>query len=978
MDSTDTSAAASAGDSKQLFNKKRRNWHKGLNLRKTVVQPPTMQSEDKRGPKKIADEWEQSKRPSSKKTSEEAQQIQHRTNDSGNTLRFTCCQCRDNVEYVPKDLVRHFEEKHRGSPPVFSCHTCTFNTHEFSYLQIHLLSHKDTFSSCSICNDNVQRTWPEFSAHLTVCHCQNGKYSCEMCQRFSTGDVRVFLEHMYVHNLGLEGANDDLSLHTKDKNQFEPKTTTQTLRCQHCGYEASQKWLITKHDKAVHVCQKGNQRKKKKKEVHSIAIKPNDPIPKMKPRLTRSAVREMCWLTQDCLSLPGREFLDKYCHLSDPQTTLEETQHFLMKSVAGETGDQKWTKALKTVLSNVPQDMNLHPKSENGIMSNSSDLTVLTVKNKITVAQNGAAYAKRLKRMTSSDKETVFPESATDDARCVVDQNGCQSSLNDHLPCPQTETRLHNDILVSAQSETSECTQMQENRENQELKTDQEIEEHGKKSQEPMHEDVINISSELKLTNESAEQASIHKVLPKNKRQNRRKKRNTATKKVDKRSSGLPLKIVLKKNPVKEKQWVSQSSLSPSGGGSMDDFQGQPSPHATMRKTAQIVENVPLTEVQQKKWTKGSKNDLHDPAEAITSVLQWKPGKEITPSCVAEPTGFKNMERNEPGMLESSLSSPQEVQDNTERSLQFSETEVDQRSSAAKTGQSNSRAAAETEVETCSKNVPLQTSGSGMDCHVSDDKKSSAADEVTPHSSYTKSPPVSQPVITPQGNLNLEDSNLALSLEQSYQSVEGMRDREVPANSCPDLLSSTHLPTGKAIPQEPSPASGHRWQPVPKNQERTLKLVAINPSQLVKRPAGDQPVVVLNHPDADIPEVARIMEVVNRYRGEVQKVMLSHRTLNALSAMNSEAPKTNDPTDAQPDSAGLVKNSVQERFILKLKLRRLSRKKYEVVGAVSPSKDAVTKFRCWFCGRVFASQEMWMVHRQRHLMEWKRPNCENS
>ncbi|XP_035028670.1 zinc finger protein 518A [Hippoglossus stenolepis] len=961
MDSMDLSAATSAGDKKQRFRKKGRNRRRRLPLRKTAVQPQTMQSEDKCGPKKIAEEWVQSEVwPSSKKTSQEAQHSQHGTNDSEKTLRFTCSQCSDNLEYLPKDLVGHFEDKHRGSPPVFSCHTCTFKTHEFSYLQIHLLSHKDTFSCCSICNDDVQRTWPEFSAHLTMCHCQNGKYSCQTCQRFSTGDVKVFLEHIYAHNLGLEGVNSDISLRTKDKNQFGPKPTT--LRCQHCGYEASQKWLITKHIKAVHVCQNGNQSRRKKEEVHSIAMKPKDPIPKIKPRLTRSAVKEMCWLTQDCLSLPGREFLDKYCHLSDPQTTLEETQQFLMKSVARETGDQKWTKALKTVLSNVPQDVTLHPKSENGIMSNSSDLTVLTVKNKITVAQNGAAYAKRMRRMTTSDKETVFPESAADDARCAVDQNGCQSNLNDCLPCPQTESKLHNDVSVSAQSEASGCTQMQENRENQELKTDQEMEEHGRKQQEPMHEDVINISSELKLTNESAEPTSIRKVLPKNKRRIRRRKRRS--KKVYKRSSGLPLKIVLKKNPVKEKQWVSQSSLSPSGGDPMDDNHGLPTPHITTEKTAQV-----LTE---KKWTRASRTDLREPAEAITSDPQSKPGEELSPSCAAQPMGSINMDVDEPGVLVSSLSIHQEMQDDPEESLHFSETDVEVRSSAGKSG-----AVAETEVEMCPKNSPLQTSGSSVDRREPDDKTISAADGET-QSSYTKSSPVSQPAITPQGEVNLEDSSLALSSEKSNHSAEGMRDREVPADSCPDLLRSTHLPVGKAIQQEPSPASGHRCQPAPKTQERTLKLVAINPSQLVKRPARDQPVVVLNHPDADIPEVTRIMEVVNRYRGEVQKVVLSRRTLSALSAINREAPETYDPPEVQSDSARLTKNSVQERFLLRLKLRRLSRKKYEVVGAFSPSRNVATKFRCWFCGRVFTSQEIWIDHRQRHLIEWKRPNCENS
>ncbi len=198
------------------------------------------------------------------------------------------------------------------------------------------------------------------------------------------------------------------------------------------------------------------------------------------------------------------------------------------------------------------------------------------------------------------------------------------------------------------------------------------------------------------------------------------------------------------------------------------------------------------------------------------------------------------------------------------------------------------------------------------------------------------------------------------------------------ADCCPDQPRNTILPSVKPVQQELPAAFGHHDQLVPKNRARTLKLVAISPSQLVKRPAGDQPVVVLNHPDADIPEVARIMEVINRYNGEVQKVILSRRTANALSAINGEVPNTTDPTDAKSDSSGHTKSSVRERFMLKLKLRRLSRKKYEVVEADSPSRDAETKFRCWFCGRAFACQETCMVHRQRHLMEFKRPNCEYS
>ncbi|KAM6923107.1 uncharacterized protein znf518a [Lycodopsis pacificus] len=949
MDSEDICAATSGGDTRRRVNKRNRDWHKRLHLRKTAVQAPAMQSADKRRPKTIAGEWEQSTVwPSSKKPPKGAQQGPRRTDDGGgnSALRFACAQCGDDLEYVPKDLVRHFEEKHRGSPPVFSCHACAFSTHEFAYLQVHLLSHKDTFSSCGICHDDVQRTWPELSAHLTARHCQNGKYSCEACPKFSTGDVGVFLEHTYAHHLGLEGAKG-LPPQTRGKNKFGPKEAAPALRCQHCGYEASQKWLIAKHVKAVHVCQNGNQRKKKKKEeeeeekkeeeVRSLAMKPNDPIPKVKPRLTRSAVREMCWLTQDCLSLPGREFLDKYCHLSDPQTTLEETQQFLMKSVAGETGDQKWTKALKTVLSNVPQDMNVHPKSENGIVSNSTDLTVLTVKNKITVAQNGGAYAKRLKVMTSSEKETASLESVPDDARRVVDQNGCKPNSSDHAPCPQAETKPNNDVSLPAQSEPSERTRMQENRESRELKSDQEMDDRGKKPGDAVHEDGISISSGLKL-----------KVTPKNKR--RRRKRRARSKRVRKRSPGLALKIVLKKNPVKEKQWVSQSSLSPSGGGAAAaDCPGPPSPRTTSEETAQVLQNALLVEAHQKERTKAPCADLDDPSEAIASGPQSKPGEELTPGRAATPPGSNN-EDVDP--LQSFPSPRREARGDAEQSPQRSGSEVDESRSARETGRSDT-----TQVETWPEDASLQASGSGTDHRVSDDETSS----VTPHSGSTKSSPVSISVITAQGKVNSEDVILVLPAEHGERSVEGARAGEEPADSYPDLLCDIH--------QGPS---HRRWQPLPKHLERTLKLVAISPSQRVKRPVGDQPVVVLNHPDADIPEVARIMEVINRYRGEVQKVMLSRRTAAALSASSGEE-------DTRAGSAGSANSSVQERFLLKMRLRRLSRKKYEVVDAGSPSGDAAAaSLRCWFCGRMFSCREAWTAHRQRHLIEWKKPNCEKS
>lgn len=608
----DSLGFTSTGGNKWRVNRKNRGWHKRPHLRKAANQPPTMQSGDKHRPKKIAEEWEQSTLwPSSKKPPQGAQQSQQRTNDSEKPLRFRCSLCRDNLEYVPKDLVRHFEETHSGRPPDFSCHMCTFITHEFSYLQVHLLSHKNTFSSCSICNDHVQRTWPEFSAHLDMHHSKNGKYSCEMCQKFSTVEVGVFLEHMYAHNLTLEGSKGDL--HRKDNN-FALKAATQTLRCHQCGYEVSRKLLINKDIKATHICPKDNQRETKK-GVNSIAMTSNDPIPKMKVRLTRSAVRQMCWLTHDCLSLPGREFLDKYCHLSDPQTTLEETQQFLMKSVAGETSDKKWAKALKSVLSNVPPDRKVHQMSENGIVSKSSDLTVLTVKNKITVAQNGAAYAKKFKMMTSHEKETVSTGNVTDDAHRVVDKDRCQSVESHHTSCPQIKAKQSNNF--STQSEPSECTQAQENQNNQDLK-DQSTE-----HKEPTDKDGISISSKRKLTNESADRPPVHKVVRRT-RQNQRRKRKARSNKLDKRVSGLPLKIVLKKNPVKEKQWVSQSC-----GNASDNCLGLPMLQTSLEEMPQTL-HKPMVSETHTKWTKASTTGLQDNAEAMLQFSEMDANTSIS------------------------------------------------------------------------------------------------------------------------------------------------------------------------------------------------------------------------------------------------------------------------------------------------------------------------------------------------------------
>lgn len=160
------------------------------------------------------------------------------------------------------------------------------------------------------------------------------------------------------------------------------------------------------------------------------------------------------------------------------------------------------------------------------------------------------------------------------------------------------------------------------------------------------------------------------------------------------------------------------------------------------------------------------------------------------------------------------------------------------------------------------------------------------------------------------------------------------------------------------------------WKPVSKEVERILRLAPFSCLQQVRCPRRNQPVVVLNHPDADIPEVANIMKVVHRHRGAVTKVVLSQKTLQALSEMSSSGDRSfTKGILSRGDRPRPVRSSVREQFLLRLKLRKKSRKKYEVVKSLPSSTQALSVFDCWFCGRLFNSQEDWIGHGQRHLME---------
>ncbi|KPP79406.1 zinc finger protein 518A-like [Scleropages formosus] len=205
----------------------------------------------------------------------------------------------------------------------------------------------------------------------------------------------------------------------------------------------------------------------------------------------------------------------------------------------------------------------------------------------------------------------------------------------------------------------------------------------------------------------------------------------------------------------------------------------------------------------------------------------------------------------------------------------------------------------------------------------------------------------------------------------NHQPVKRKRQRKSQTDDCLEPASKAKRHSSKKCREKEFSPAAAPWEPVPREAERMLRLSPFCPAQLIKCPRRNQPVIVLNHPDVDIPEVSNIMRMVNKYKGEVLKVALSQRTVDALSELNCGTFKTSPPAPCQSTHGQRVQSesTARERFILKLKLKKTSRNKYKVVNTTSDSAEQSLSFSCWFCGRIFDNQEEWIGHGQRHLME---------
>ncbi|XP_067894139.1 uncharacterized protein [Heterodontus francisci] len=151
---------------------------------------------------------------------------------------------------------------------------------------------------------------------------------------------------------------------------------------------------------------------------------------------------------------------------------------------------------------------------------------------------------------------------------------------------------------------------------------------------------------------------------------------------------------------------------------------------------------------------------------------------------------------------------------------------------------------------------------------------------------------------------------------------------------------------------------------------RKLRLKPFSESQLVKCPRRNQPVVVLNHPDVDVQEVANVMKTIGKYRGHVLKVVLSERTVISLNLKEKHQRHEFENQGILLDKWHNCKvvSPVKEKHMLKMRLKKIHKNNYQIVKNIQ-SEHLQFKFHCWFCGRMFCDQEEWIAHGQRHLME---------
>ncbi|XP_033887598.3 zinc finger protein 518A-like isoform X2 [Acipenser ruthenus] len=316
-------------------------------------------------------------------------------------LNFRCSLCKSDVRFSPNDFLKHYQVEHEGYTPIYPCNMCNYSTYDFQILQQHRLTHRDTMVRCDVCNDGIHYPLLQLTRHFNIEHSVNGHFSCEKC-KFSTKDVGTFVQHIHRHN-EIQYKCDKCSHVCYSKGEFQRHLVVHTCSfpfyCQFCDYGAIRKDYILKHMTALHSDQ--IEKKCKWKENGDGTKKLANASTGLMPLLPRKAIgtsREANWETKALHSL-RRGILDECGRLSSPEQTLQETQHFLERTVVSEKdnvqqrlvtkrNDQHPTRPVSVPLP-TPSQLERVLNSNGGfIKTGINGSSLLMVKNKISIPPN--------------------------------------------------------------------------------------------------------------------------------------------------------------------------------------------------------------------------------------------------------------------------------------------------------------------------------------------------------------------------------------------------------------------------------------------------------------------------------------------------------------------------------------------------------------------------------------------------------------
>ncbi|XP_051508304.1 zinc finger protein 518A-like [Myxocyprinus asiaticus] len=977
-----------ANSNGQIGNEEKGNWHKRLRLRKTTSSSPAQQITVKEK-KNITEE--NHGRETTEMPKKTPQNLQHdQTADTPKTqLMFICSACNDGRLFRSSELLVHFKTVHegKGSPPSFPCNMCHFSTPVFTTLQKHRMKHKDCLLTCEICNDNVLQTLPQLTKHCQTHHTLNDQYHCHTCS-FSVKEIKQFVCHSCpapIKNIHEESITDG-----KFKNSLlaDAAGTTQKdelLKHMACRQRWSRRNWWRKREPAS-------------KPDNNLSQDFRFPLPKPEPQ----------WASP-VFSAPG--LLDDHGVLLDPEKTLEETQQFLQRTV---NGGQKWPISLKS-----EQDQTTPSPAQSKAMQCSTPhlglhharkdkLTGLMEKNNISVPPDCTTKVvgfkmvdgkKHLvlkvipttKREVSSPRESKDIESRSQ-AEKPSDQTWVVQDKSNNVSTSNASGNLTSRGFVYQAEKQGPGINQQDflspiairrksqqgdgfnNQEHSDCKTplnDSENEEnlnaasHRSTKESPSCKDITsdfnsdseriketkNTPKEVRLFTEAYNQSSSAKRVTKD--------HQAACESEENCTSDLALSLAADTGSLEE---LCSSRLVPL----------QSDNESTTRFCSTIidqgVEKV-TSEIKQPPNTDSFLESCSVSEFDCTTPATGSPLKDLTESSCRFQGGDGDV------LFNSSGDECTNNMDHRDSLLPVGQYDCEMRESRCASDMYQT--VDELPITTIShlldgvkaqRTLLLDNSTGGL-----------TSDEFLKGSTCTgaanqQSEPVNTDITSssvPSSTESSEPSIKQSSIPLASQNELVMNRKRMGEQFLDDSLPASKFQKRSTLSSEDVTVSLLHWEPEPRDVLRTLRLIPHCSSQSVKIPHDNQPVIVLNHPDSDIPEVMNIMRVVHKHGGAVERVVLSRKTINALSELNCDNFRNNIVADCHASHCRREwpNGTVKEKFSLKLKLKRVCGRKYTVVPTVSESIVLQPTFRCWFCGRLFRNQEAWVGHGQRHLME---------